>query len=78
MTLRNASFPGYPVPDQVLAGTKDYRPKMVILVSSHDHCLVGMLYRNNAGELDCEVATIINNRVKANPLADSVGFRFTC
>ena len=43
---------------------------VIILISGHDHCLADLLYRNNAGELDCEVAMIISNHVKAKPLAN--------
>jgi formyltetrahydrofolate hydrolase len=38
----------------------DYRPKVVILASGYDHCLADLLYRQNTGELDCEVAIIIS------------------
>jgi formyltetrahydrofolate deformylase len=48
----------------------DYRPKVVILVSGYDHCLADLLYRHSAGELDCELVTIISNHAKAKPLAD--------
>ena len=54
----------------------DYRPKVVILVSGYDHCLADLLYRHNAGELDCEVAMIISNHIKAKPLADFYGIPF--
>jgi len=54
----------------------DYRPKAVILVSSYDHCLADLLYRNNAGELDCEVAMIISSHAKARPLADFYGIPY--
>lgn len=37
----------------------DYRPKVVILVSLHDHCLADLLYRHSAGELACDVLMII-------------------
>lgn len=62
--------PGHLVPDQVLPGANGLSaPKVVILVTSRDHCLAGMLYGNNAGELDCEVRMIISNFVKAKLLA---------
>jgi formyltetrahydrofolate deformylase len=48
----------------------DYRPKVVILVSGYDHCLADLLYRHSAGELDCELVTIISNHANAKPLAD--------
>ena len=48
----------------------DYRPKVVILVSGHDHCLADLLYRHGAGELTCDVVTIISNHSKARHLAE--------
>jgi formyltetrahydrofolate deformylase len=48
----------------------DYRPKVVILVSSYDHCLADLLYRHNSGELACDIAMIIGNHLTAKPLAD--------
>jgi formyltetrahydrofolate deformylase len=38
-----------------------YRPKMVILVSRYDHCLVDLLYRQRSGELACDIPLIISN-----------------
>src|SRR5215469_14212638 len=32
-----------------------HRPRMVILVSKYDHCLVDLLYRHQSGELACEI-----------------------
>ena len=37
------------------------RPRMVILVSKYDHCLVDLLYRHKSGELDCDIPLIISN-----------------
>src|SRR5213083_67235 len=38
-----------------------YRPRMIILVSKHDHCLVDLLYRHKSGELACEIPIIVSN-----------------
>jgi formyltetrahydrofolate deformylase len=48
----------------------DYRPKLAILVSAHDHCLADLLYRQNTGELACDIVMIISNHPTAKPLAD--------
>jgi formyltetrahydrofolate deformylase len=48
----------------------DYRPKMAILVSAYDHCLADLLYRQNTGELACDIVMIISNHATAKPLAD--------
>jgi formyltetrahydrofolate deformylase len=48
----------------------DYRPKMIILVSKYDHCLVDLLYRHKSGELACEIPLIISNHPDNQPIAD--------
>lgn len=37
------------------------KPKVAILVSQYDHCLADLLYRHQAGELNCEIALVISN-----------------
>lgn len=37
------------------------RKRVVLLVSRHDHCLVDLLYRWRAGELDCDIPCVISN-----------------
>jgi formyltetrahydrofolate deformylase len=37
------------------------RPRMAILVSKYDHCLVDLLYRQRSGELACDIPCIISN-----------------
>jgi formyltetrahydrofolate deformylase len=46
------------------------RPRMVIFVSKYDHCLVDLLYRQQSGELRCEVPLIISNHPDAQPIAE--------
>jgi formyltetrahydrofolate deformylase len=48
----------------------DYRPRMIILVSKYDHCLVDLLYRYKSGELRCEIPLIISNHPDNKPIAD--------
>jgi formyltetrahydrofolate deformylase len=48
----------------------NYRPKMVILVSRYDHCLVDLLYRHKSGELACDIPLIISNHPDNQPIAD--------
>src|SRR5712691_4533202 len=38
-----------------------HRPRMIILVSKYDHCLVDLLYRHRSGELACEIPLIVSN-----------------
>jgi formyltetrahydrofolate deformylase len=48
----------------------NYRPKMIILVSKYDHCLVDLLYRHKSGELTCDIPLIISNHPDNQPIAD--------
>jgi|SRR6267378_215953 len=48
----------------------DYRSKIVILVSSYDHCLADLLYRQSTGEPPCNVAMIVSNHATARSLAE--------
>jgi formyltetrahydrofolate deformylase len=54
----------------------DHRPKMAILVSKYDHCLVDLLYRHKSGELACEIPLIISNHPDSQPIADFYGVPF--
>jgi len=48
----------------------DYRPRMIILVSKYDHCLVDLLYRHKSGELVCDIPLIISNHPDNQPIAE--------
>ncbi len=37
------------------------RRRVVLMVSRESHCLVDLLYRWTAGELDCDIAAVISN-----------------
>jgi formyltetrahydrofolate deformylase len=54
----------------------DYRPKIAILVSAHDHCLADLLYRQSTGELACDIVTIIGSHPGARRLAEFHGVPF--
>lgn len=54
----------------------NYRPKMVILVSKYDHCLVDLLYRHKSGELACDIPLVISNHPDNQPIADFYGVPF--
>ena len=47
-----------------------YRPRMAVLVSKYDHCLVDLLYRHQSGELACEIPIVISNHPDNQPIAD--------
>jgi len=48
----------------------DVRPRMAILVSKYDHCLVDLLYRHQSGELTCDIPCIVSNHPDNQPIAD--------
>jgi formyltetrahydrofolate deformylase len=53
-----------------------YRPRVAILVSKYDHCLVDLLYRQRNGELACEIPLIISNHAEARRHADFHGIPY--
>jgi formyltetrahydrofolate deformylase len=50
--------------------------RLAILVSSHLHCLADLLFRHRAGELACEVTSVISNHPDAGDLAAFHGITF--
>jgi len=54
----------------------NYRPKMIILVSKYDHCLVDLLYRHKSGELRCDIPLIISNHPDNQPIANFYGIPY--
>jgi formyltetrahydrofolate deformylase len=48
----------------------DVRPRMAVMVSKYDHCLVDLLYRHQSGELACDIPCIVSNHVDSQPIAD--------
>jgi formyltetrahydrofolate deformylase len=53
-----------------------YRPKMVILVSRYDHCLVDLLYRHRSGELACDIPLILSNHPDNRAIAEFYRIRY--
>ena len=53
------------------------RPKLAILVSSYDHCLADLLYRQHTGELSCDIPIVVGNHATTEPVANfySIPFR---
>ncbi|SNR61934.1 formyltetrahydrofolate deformylase [Methylobacillus rhizosphaerae] len=45
------------------------RPRMAIMVSQYDHCLVDLLHRHQSGELNCDIPLIISNHRDTEKLA---------
>jgi formyltetrahydrofolate deformylase len=55
--------------DWRLAHSTD-RPRVAIFVSKYDHCLQDLLYRQQSGELRCEIPLIISNHPDNQRIAD--------
>ena len=51
-------------------------PKIIIMVSKFDHCLVDLLYRVKIGELKAKIMAIISNHSDTEMLANSYGIPF--
>ena len=49
------------------------RKRVAIFVSKYDHCLVDLLWRHKAGELECEVPLVISNHPDLEELVRSFG-----
>ena len=51
-------------------------PRVAIFVSQHLHCLVDLLYRQQARELHCSIPLIVSNHREAEALARFYGVEF--
>jgi formyltetrahydrofolate deformylase len=52
------------------------RPRALIMVSRHDHCLVDLLYRKSTGELPIDIPLIVSNHTEAAHHGARYGVRF--
>ncbi|MFM1814026.1 MAG: formyltetrahydrofolate deformylase [Pseudomonadota bacterium] len=52
------------------------RPRVMILCSRFDHCLVDLLYRLRIGALDMDVTSILSNHEAISTLAEQSGHKF--
>lgn len=48
----------------------DMRKRLAIFVSKYDHCLIDLLARWHARELDCDIPLIVSNHEALRPVAD--------
>lgn len=46
---------------------RSQRPRVAILVSKHDHCLLDLLWRWRRGELDAEITHVVSNHADLAP-----------
>jgi formyltetrahydrofolate deformylase len=52
------------------------KPRVLIMVSKFDHCLVDLLYRNRTGELKMEITAVVSNHPDLKSLVEAQGLRF--
>jgi formyltetrahydrofolate deformylase len=56
----------------------DSVPRIAIWVSKQDHCLLDLLWRWRAGELQADIPLILSNHPALQPIADQFGIDFYC
>lgn len=52
------------------------KPRLLLMVSKHGHCLNDLLFRRQSGQLDVEIAAIVSNHPDYAELARSYGIPF--
>ena len=52
------------------------KPRVLIMVSKFDHCLVDLLYRHRTGELKMEIPAVVSNHLDLKPLVESHGIPY--
>ncbi len=61
---------------QIVLKPVNARPRIMIMVSKFDHCLVDLLYRWRTGDLPVEIAVIVSNHPDTKSIADAHGIAF--
>src|SRR4051795_11166873 len=54
----------------------DEVPRMAVMVSREDHCLVDLLWRWRRGDLDCEIGVVVSNHETSRQDVENLGLRF--
>lgn len=52
------------------------KPRVMIMVSKFDHCLVDLLYRHRTGELKMEISVVVSNHLDLKQLVESHGIAY--
>jgi formyltetrahydrofolate deformylase len=52
------------------------KPRVLIMVSKFDHCLVDLLYRHRRGELNMDITTVVSNHPDMQKLVESHGLPY--
>jgi formyltetrahydrofolate deformylase len=53
-----------------------HRPRLLLMVSRHGHCLNDLLFRSQSGQLHAEIAAIVSNHPDFESLAAGYGIAF--
>ena len=61
---------------QIVLRNADVRPRVMIMVSKFDHCLVDLLYRWRTDDLPVEIPVIVSNHTDCEPIAKAHGIEF--
>jgi formyltetrahydrofolate deformylase len=51
-------------------------PRMAVMVSREDHCLVDLLWRWRRGDLDCEIGLVVSNHETSRQDVENLGLRY--
>ncbi len=60
----------------IVVRRNDHRPRVLIMVSKYDHCLVDLLYRWRAGDLPVDIPVIVSNHPDCERVADWYGIPY--
>lgn len=52
------------------------KPRVMIMVSKFDHCLVDLLYRHRTGELKMDISVVVSNHPDLRELVQAQGLRY--
>jgi formyltetrahydrofolate deformylase len=52
------------------------KPRVLIMVSKFDHCLVDLLYRHRRGELNMDITCVVSNHPELQKLVESHGLPY--
>jgi formyltetrahydrofolate deformylase len=55
---------------------EDHHPRVLVMVSKYDHCLVDLLYRWRAGELAIDIPVVVSNHPDLQDMVTSHGIAF--
>ncbi len=53
-----------------------HRPRLLLMVSQHGHCLNDLLFRQRCGQLQVDIAAIVSNHIEFADIADSYRIPF--